>query len=316
MSTIYPTPINDWGTSPSISPFSVTKSVEGIVAFHGQLNFTNFASTDSSTAFFLPVNYRPTADVVTTYSRGGIPSQCLIQAADGQVILQVDHLTFLNTGTFDGVQFQAAANLSPFLQAALPNLPGAVRRIVRSNLVEVLREFYELSTALRDTIDVNVVADQRDYDIVPAASDLFVMHPLEVYYNGRKIRALKQRPPTASLTQTATQPTGWYRTGLNTVSLYPTPTVALTNGLSVYVSLRPDTSRNFVPAVALAEHFDAILDGLYGRMMKQSAKPYSNLQLSQYHLQRFRSQIALYKGLANKGNVPTGTGWVFERFGK
>lgn len=203
--------------------------------------------------------------------------------------------------------------LSVWFKAALPQLPGAVRSVVRGELTRTIREFYELSTCLRETVERDVAASISAYEISPSDASTLVLHLLEVYYNGRKLGVLKQKPVRP---QTATSPTGWYRTGIRTVNLYPTPTVDLASGISVYLTLRPDTDNDTVPDISRDEHFEPIMDGLMGRMQKHPAKPYTNLQLSQYHLQRLRNHIGLYKGLANKGNVPTGVGWTFERFGK
>ena len=43
------------------------------------------------------------------------------------------------------------------------------------------------------------------------------------------------------------------------------------------------------------KHSETMLSGLLGRMMSQPAKPYTNMQLSVYHMRRFRDGIALAK---------------------
>ncbi len=105
---VFPTPINNWGTSTSIAPFSVYKTLEGRVYIDGELNFINFGSVSSVIAFVLPVGFRPPFTVSSQqYVRGSTRESCSI-ADNGEVTLGTDPLTFLNTGRFTGIHFPAA----------------------------------------------------------------------------------------------------------------------------------------------------------------------------------------------------------------
>ncbi len=205
-------------------------------------------------------------------------------------------------------------NISAWLRVALPQLPGAVRSVVRTELLAAIKEFYEKSSALRETVTRNVVANVSAYAITPDTTNCLVLQLLQAAYNKKEIGILTRKP--FDLHDPGT-PVAWYRSGHNILNLVPAPEAALTEGLQVYLTMRPDpTIDQTVPDVTHEEHFDAILSGLLGRMMQQPSKPYTNLQLAQYHLKRFKAQIAQYKGLANKGSVPAGAGWTFNKFGK
>lgn len=208
-----------------------------------------------------------------------------------------------------------AQSLSKWLKPALSYLPGALRPVVRNELAATFKEFYQRSSSLREVATASVVSGTSAYIATATDPATIVIKPLQVAYNGRPpLRILTRKPDRVDYPLGS--PTHWYLTGIDVVNLWPQPQENITNGLSIYQLLRPNTDADAVPDISLEEHFDTIMDGLLGRMMQQPAKPYSNLPLAQYHLKRFRSQIALYKGLANKGGVPGGAGWSFNSFGK
>lgn len=207
-----------------------------------------------------------------------------------------------------------AQAFNKWLKPALANLPGALRSVTRTELAAAVREFYEKSAALRETVSRDVVAGISSYAVLSDDSAMVVVKPLTVSYNERGLDILMRKPDR--ITYPSGSPTGWYRTGVNVVNLWPKPVEAITSGMSIYLTLRPDTSTDSLPDISFEEHFDAIFDGFMGRMYRQPAKAYSNLQLADYHMKRFRAAIAEAKGLANRGNVPAGVGWRFNSFGK
>lgn len=207
-----------------------------------------------------------------------------------------------------------AVALSPWLKSLLPQTPGAVRSVVRAKLLEAAREFYQESSCLREVVRRDVVADNDTYVIEPDMADVLTAKPLSVAFNRRPLEILMRRPDEVEDREGA--PQGWYLIGTDTVVLWPKPTEAIVNGLSVYITLGLDPDVSTLPNIAKTEHFDVLIDGTLGLLKQQPAKPYSDLIAAQYHLRRFRNAIAKYKGLANRGNVPGGAGWTFNRFGK
>ena len=201
-----------------------------------------------------------------------------------------------------------------WLKPALPHLPGAIRSVVRGELAAAVREFYEQSAALRETVDRDVVGAVSSYAVIPDTTNATTVRLLSVAFNGTPLGILPRRPDRVR--DPTNHPLGWYRSGVNVVNLWPTPVDALEDGLAVYLTYRPDTSSDTLPDISFEEHFDALFDGMIGRMYRHPTKPYTNLQLADFHLKRFRKAIAEAKGQANKGGVPGGVGWTFNRFGK
>lgn len=207
-----------------------------------------------------------------------------------------------------------AVSISAWLKMLLPQTPGAVRSLVRLEFIKAVREFYEESGCLREVVTRDVVADTAEYTIEPDTANTLTLRPLNVAYNRVPLRILMRKPD--EVTESTGTPRAWYRVGVNTVVLWPKPTEALANGISVYISLLPDPTVSSLPNISKVEHFDALIDGTLGLLKQQPAKPYTDLLTAQYHLRRFRSAIAKFKALANKGNVPGGAGWTFNDFGK
>ena len=67
------------------------------------------------------------------------------------------------------------------------------------------------------------------------------------------------------------------------------------------------------PQWAYDKHSETVLSGLLGRMMSQPAKPYTNMQLSVYHMRRFRDGIARAKVEAMHQNVYRAQSWRFPQ---
>lgn len=72
-----------------------------------------------------------------------------------------------------------------------------------------------------------------------------------------------------------------------------------------------------LPDWVVIKHRETLLDGLLGRMMSQTAKPYSSPVVAQYHLRRFRAGMANAKVEAQQQNVYRAQNWRFpQTFGR
>jgi len=59
---------------------------------------------------------------------------------------------------------------------------------------------------------------------------------------------------------------------------------------------------------------EAWIDGLQGRMFSQVSKPWSNTQMAQYHMKRFRKFMGRAKQMAEKGYVFNKPTWRFPQW--
>lgn len=204
------------------------------------------------------------------------------------------------------------ADISTWLKDLLPRTPGASRAVVTREFSNTCREFYEQSLAWQQPLTaVNIVNGTNSYTPTDPDADSEVVRVLGVIVNDFPIAAAPQRPVLAD--SGSNRPRCWYISGYKTAVLYPTPNEDLTGGLIFYVALKPTVAATVLPDIALARHYEGLLDGCLGRLYAHPAKPYSNIEGAGYHLKRFRNAIALYKGEAKQGYAQA-QNWRFPQF--
>jgi hypothetical protein len=203
------------------------------------------------------------------------------------------------------------ASTATWLKDILPQTPGANRQVAKRELLLACREFFEQSAAWRVVVVETLIADDPDYSFSPYDSDTNVTKILSVEFNGTPLRKLARRP--AGEYPDADSPTSYFITEPDTIHLWPNPQVGLVDGLTVEVALVPNEATTTLPAVAASLYYDAIRDGVLGRLFAHPAKPYSDATKATYHLNRFRAAIGKYAGRAKSGN---GQNWTYPCFGK
>lgn len=203
--------------------------------------------------------------------------------------------------------------IATWLQDILPRTPGVVRAVAKREFVLAAREFYRQSASWRETLAaVDVTAGDPTYTATPTDATSEVLQIVAVEYDGLPLDPKVDRPLGDVPTGT---PTMWYPTGRSTFVLWPTPETTKLATLIVRVLLQPKDDTTTLPDMAYQLHYDALLDGVLGRLYAHPAKPYSNLTGAQYHLGRFRNAIAAAAGAAKQGNI-NGQNWTFPPYGK
>ena len=206
------------------------------------------------------------------------------------------------------------ADISTWLKDLLPRTPGASRVVVGREFINMAREFYEQSLSWRVTLTaVDLVADTAEYTLTPPSAESVICGVLGVQVDNRDIPPSYRKPTRED--QGSNRPSTWYITAPATVRLFPTPSAALTGGLVPYVALMPAVAATTLPEISLVHHYEALLDGAFGRLYAHPAKPYSNVAGAEYHLRRFRNAIALHRGEAKLGNIGAAA-WRFPAFAK
>lgn len=220
-----------------------------------------------------------------------------------------------NTIVVESSGHECEAKLDTWLKDILPRTPGIVRKVAKRELVLACREFFERSAAWRVVVGPkNLIANKKTYYTSPYDAYSDVVRVFSVELSGSPLNVLLRRP--AGVEPEATLPHSYY---LNTtpaqVRVWPMPTTSKTNALTFYLALTPKVTVTKLPSIAQTHFYDAILDGVLGRIYAHPAKPYSNPTLGQYHLRRFSVAIGHYAAEAKKG-FGEATSWTFPRFGK
>lgn len=217
------------------------------------------------------------------------------------------------TVSIEGSGVECDVKLDIWLKDALPLLPGAVRKVVKRELILACREFYERSAAWRVVIGPKTqTSGKTRYSVSPYDAYANIVYVISVEANGIPLMPYSRRP--AGEQADGDSPVGFWMENPDTIRLWPTPNTTVENNLTFYVALTPKQSVTVLPRIAATHHYDAILDGLLGRCFRHPSKPYSNPQAAQYHLSRFRAAIGAFAGLSKQGYTQA-QAWNFPRFG-
>lgn len=186
------------------------------------------------------------------------------------------------------------------MNQARVRLPGSSDSGIKLEIFEVLREFFEDSNSWREWIQFSVVAGTQDYILVPQEQGMIIR------LNG--VHDSNCFPQFCTLHDNDT-------CKLHVV--YPisnTPASPWTAQVIKNVDL--PTSKDDIPIApnwVLSRYSVTILDGLQGKMMEQSNKPYSDPQKAIYHLKRFRTGIQIARQEANTRYLVGAQTWRFPQ---
>lgn len=200
----------------------------------------------------------------------------------------------------------AAADITRLMNNAIMRLPGAIEGVLQQELFSVMDEFFKKSNVWNEDIDILIPGMDPAgtiYEITPTGPSLIdkLLWTFEVPNStsigrGAGVMAYMSIPGELTL---RTQPSS---------DVYYRVTVALT--------VQDPTLRNgyvTFPAWVLAKYRECILDGLLGRMMSQPNKPYTNTQMSVFHMRKFRQSTASARVEWTRNNNYRAQAWAFPQ---
>jgi hypothetical protein len=105
--------------------------------------------------------------------------------------------------------------------------------------------------------------------------------------------------------------------GLLSLAVQPSSSIAyrVTVALTVQDPVTKDGYVQF-PAWVLAKYRNVILDGLLGKMFSQPNKPWTNSQMSVFHMRKFNSKVASARVEVQRNNKYRAQAWVFPGFAR
>jgi hypothetical protein len=174
-------------------------------------------------------------------------------------------------------------------------LSGASRIALQVQLYEVLEDFFNLSNCWQEAITFTVVPETLDYPIYTAAGRILRLNGvLDQNYTPQAalmpdlgiVRFLypynNTQPMTAIVVKTVTDP----------------------------LCCHPPSG---VPEWLLPVHGIGLFHGLVGNMMLQPGQSYSNPQMANYHLQKFKDAWAHARVSTSKMNTIGAQNWAFPQ---
>jgi len=174
-------------------------------------------------------------------------------------------------------------------------LSGASRIALAVQLYEVLEDFFNLSNCWQESINFTIVPETLDYPIYTTAGRILRLHGvLDQNYVVQQavmpelgiVRFLypynNTQPMTAVVVKTVTDP----------------------------LCCHPPLG---VPEWLLPVHGIGLFHGLVGNMMLQPGQSYSNPQMANYHLQKFKDAWAHARVATTKMNTIGAQNWAFPQ---
>lgn len=198
----------------------------------------------------------------------------------------------------------ASLDMNRLMDNARIKLPGALDGVLQMEMVNVLNEFLNGS---------NIWTEDIPFGVTPT-SDTYLENPTAWTYTIVPTRGSINRLMALVTSDGLPVPAGMEIPGDVVLGRQPSEADTYTARVSLVLGdqMTKEGYPDF-PQWLLSKYYADILDGLLGAMMGQLAKPYSNPQLAQYHMRRFRSAISQAKVEAQHQNVYRGQSWRFPQ---
>lgn len=188
-------------------------------------------------------------------------------------------------------------DINQLINQARVKLVGASDAALKLELFDVLKEFFDYSSCWSENVSIIIAGDgvTTEYTVVP---------------NGGQIIRLAGVIDANGFAQAAIMPTP----GLVQFS---TPfTVAQTFTATVIKNVDaplPKSGFVEVPEFVLKLHGIGILDGLLGKKMTESAKPYTDKKQGEYHLRRYITETSKARTAALRRNTFGTQAWTYPQ---
>lgn len=203
----------------------------------------------------------------------------------------------------------ADAQITRLINNALTRLPGATLVPVQQELFNVMDEFFKATNIWKEDIDIPIPGQDPAGTVYllastqPAAIDKLMW----VFEKTTDPQTLRGTQIGAAMSVP----------GELTLNLQPSSDTTYTATVSLTV-LDPANRDGYVsfPEWVLTKYSDMLLDGVVGRMMTQPSKPFTNMQMSVYHLRKFNSGKAQARVEATRNNTFRQQAWRFPGFAR
>jgi len=198
----------------------------------------------------------------------------------------------------------ANADMNRLMDNARIRLPGALDGVIQMELFAVLNEFFQNSNICTEEINIEVTPTKLSYHEDPDAITYNVTPTDGTIVRLDSVTDARGTPVRAGMPQPGTIVLGY------------SPNQAETYTATVVKTVTDPTTRDDYPEFPewiLNKYMAVILDGLLGRMLSQVAKPYSSVQMAQYHMRRFTDGTSFAGVEADRQNVYRAQNWRFPR---
>lgn len=201
----------------------------------------------------------------------------------------------------------ASQDITRFMNNARLRLTGATDDVLQQELFNVLDEFFKGSNVWCEDIDLKIPGQDPAgtvYLITPTGPT--VIDKLLWTYEVPNSSSIGRGPQITAAMSTP---------GEATLAVQPSSDVVYR--FTVALTVQDPTQRNgytTFPAWVLAKYRGVLLDGLLGKMYSQPSKPWTNTQLSVFHMRKFKSSTASARVEWTRNNTYRQQAWRFPAF--
>ena len=221
------------------------------------------------------------------------------------------------SGFEDGFAVTTSGSLDVWVKEIHAKCPGAVEEYIYEQLKLVIKDFFQRTKAWRTFLGPLTA---------PANDGVVCLNPVDAYSN--VIQVLDVTRTASSLSQldirglsrfVATQndnrnPSRFYLDPYHTIRIWPVPIVDI-DELYVTVALTPRLrADNRIADWVIDQHYEAIKAGTLQRLYEEPDKFYSNTTKAEYWGQRYRSEMARSRSVADQGYGETAQPWGYNRW--
>ena len=197
-------------------------------------------------------------------------------------------------------------DIERFMNNARVRLPGATDDALQLEMFSMLDEFFKDTNAWMEDIDISVPGNDPAgtiYYAVPSSPSVI-----------DKLMWVFGVPESPSTLRGAAVGSSMQIPG--ELMLYTQPSSNVTLRVTVALTVQDPTQKDVYvsfPAWVLAKYRNTLLDGLLGRMMSQPSKPFTNAQMSVFHMRKFNSGKAQARIDVMHGHSWRRQAWAFPR---
>lgn len=209
--------------------------------------------------------------------------------------------------TLDGGQSSLAVagqSTTYIVDKILTRSPAIPDSLVNSELQDVLRHFYTMSTAWRENLGPYMVAaNVSQIQLNPVDSYKQVQFVLNAWIypstNGAQFPQPLRLNPRQIIGADVGPPTSIFMTKPDIAQLYPIPNKTYGAVLYAYAVLIPLVSTTQLPNIAITQHLDALQWGTMARLYRMKGKPWTDMAAAADYHKMYRQEISLARAQAN-----------------
>lgn len=187
------------------------------------------------------------------------------------------------------------ATISDFINEVLLEAPACPLPVAKNAILNTIADFCEKSTLWREEADpISVIKNEAVYDLEPPR-DTLVTEIIWMGYNKKELLRRTEAQLAAANDKWMTDkgtPEAYMHLSSQTFRLYRVPSVALTDGITLRMALKPTPTATTVLQDIYDDWHETIAFGAQARLLAMRGKPWSDNAAAGQKLLGFASGVA------------------------